>query len=82
LPFELISNTYRLHPADVLVVGDSFESEIDAGNRRGMRTVQILRAGVQRTDHAIYHITSLAELTHFCGSRQLVSLALPRRAWF
>jgi FMN phosphatase YigB (HAD superfamily) len=63
--FELISTTYRLHPADVLVVGDSFESEIDAGNRLGMRTVQILRAGVQRTDHAIYHITSLAELKHF-----------------
>jgi FMN phosphatase YigB (HAD superfamily) len=63
--FELISNTYRLHPAEVLVVGDSFESEIDAGNRLGMRTVQILRAGVQRTDHAIYHVTSLAELKHF-----------------
>ena len=40
----------------------SFESEIDAGNRLGMRTV---RAGVQRIDHAIYHITSLAELKHF-----------------
>ena len=63
--FELISTTYRLHPADVLVVGDSFESEIDTGNRLGMRTVQILRAGVQRTDHAIYHITSLAELKRF-----------------
>jgi putative hydrolase of the HAD superfamily len=46
-------------------LGDTFESEIDAGNRLGMRTVQILRAGVQRTDHAIYHITSLAELKHF-----------------
>jgi putative hydrolase of the HAD superfamily len=63
--FELISDTYRLHPADVLVVGDSLESEIDAGNRLGMRTVQILRDGVQRTDHAIHHITSLAELKHF-----------------
>jgi len=58
-------DTYQLHPADVLVVGDSFESEIDAGNRLGMRTVQILRDGVQRTDRAIYHITSLAELKHF-----------------
>jgi hypothetical protein len=43
-----------------------------------MRAVQILRAGVRRTDHAIHHVTSLAELKHFfCDSRQLVSL--PRR---
>jgi FMN phosphatase YigB (HAD superfamily) len=63
--FELISSTYHLAPADVLVVGDSAESEIDAGNRLGIRTVQLLRAGVQRTDHATSHIKSLAELKRF-----------------
>jgi len=63
--FLVTSGFRRLHPAEVLVVGDSFESEIDAGNRLGLRTVQILRAGAQRTDHATYHITSLAELKHF-----------------
>jgi FMN phosphatase YigB (HAD superfamily) len=63
--FELISSTYRFDPADVLVVGDSLESEIEAGNRLGIRTVQILRAGVQRTGHATAHITSLAELKRF-----------------
>jgi FMN phosphatase YigB (HAD superfamily) len=63
--FELISNTYHLAPADVLVVGDSAESEIDAGNRLGIRTVQLLRGGVQRTHHATSHIKSLAELKPF-----------------
>jgi putative hydrolase of the HAD superfamily len=63
--FELILSTHQLNPADVLVVGDSSESEIDAGNRLGIRTVQMLRAGVQRTDNATFHIKSIAELKRF-----------------
>jgi FMN phosphatase YigB (HAD superfamily) len=63
--FELILSTYQLSPAEVLVVGDSAESEIDAGNRLGIRTVQMLRAGVQRTDNANFHINSLTELKRF-----------------
>jgi len=60
--FELILDTYHFRPAEVLVVGDSPDSEIEAGNRLGIRTVQILREGVRRTDNATYHIHSLAEL--------------------
>ncbi len=60
--FELILDVYRFRPADVLVVGDTPESEIEAGNRLGMRTAQILREGVTRGDNATYYIHSLAEL--------------------
>ncbi len=60
--FELILRTHRLRPAQVLVVGDNADSEIAAGNRLGMPTVQILRPGVARTDSAKAHIRSLAEL--------------------
>jgi len=60
--FQMILDTYHVRPADVLVVGDSPESEIDAGNRLGIRTVQILREGVPRGDNATYDIHSLVEL--------------------
>ena len=60
--FELILDTYHFRPAEVLVVGDNPDSEIEAGNRLGIRTVQILREGVRRADSATFHIHSLAEL--------------------
>ena len=52
----------RLAPTEVIVVGDNPESEIAAGNSLGMRTVQILRAGVARDPSAGYHVTDLNEL--------------------
>jgi putative hydrolase of the HAD superfamily len=60
--FKEILETYRLAPEEVLVVGDSPDSEIEAGNRLGLRTVQILRAGVPRGAGATHHIHSLSEL--------------------
>jgi len=60
--FERILNDYDLTPAEVLVVGDNPDSEIEVGNRLGIQTVQILRHGVPRTDNATFHIQSLAEL--------------------
>lgn len=51
-----------LRPREVLVVGDRADSEIAAGNRLGIATVQILRPGVPRTDTAGHHIASLTEL--------------------
>lgn len=47
---------------DLLIVGDSAASEIDAGIRLGISTVQILRPGVIATDRAERHIHSLLEL--------------------
>src|SRR4051812_36804536 len=50
--FKEILKTYHLSPEEVLIVGDNPDSEIEAGNRLGMRTVQILRAGVPRGSNA------------------------------
>jgi FMN phosphatase YigB (HAD superfamily) len=51
-----------LAPHEMLVVGDSAENEIAAGNALGAITVQILRPGIVRTDTARHHVTSFAEL--------------------
>jgi putative hydrolase of the HAD superfamily len=68
--FELIMNERSLGPADVLVVGDNPDSEIAAGTRLGIRTVQTLRPGVVRSIHATHHIASLTELPALLGSPQ------------
>lgn len=60
--FEKILADHKLSPAEVMVVGDSAHSEIAAGNRLGIRTVQTLRPGVPHADNATFHIHSLAEL--------------------
>jgi HAD superfamily hydrolase (TIGR01509 family) len=60
--FKDILKTYNLSPEEVLVVGDNPDSEIKAGNRLGVRTVQILRAGVPRGSNAMHYIYSLYEL--------------------
>ena len=60
--FARILNDARLPSDQVLVVGDNPESEIAAGNRLGLHTVQILRPGVIRSDAAVSHVRSLAGL--------------------
>ena len=60
--FAEILRTHALEPGEVLVVGDDADSEIEAGNRLGIPTVQIQRAGIPRAGNAIHHIGSLAEL--------------------
>jgi FMN phosphatase YigB (HAD superfamily) len=62
--FEDIMSTHGLASDEVLVVGDNPDSEIDAGNQLGIKTVQILRPGVTRGDNASYYIDELAELKH------------------
>jgi putative hydrolase of the HAD superfamily len=54
--------THRLAPEDTLVIGDSPENEIAAGNALGAVTVQILRPGVAYSDSARHHIETLADL--------------------
>jgi FMN phosphatase YigB (HAD superfamily) len=61
--FEEILRTYALHPREVLVVGDDADSEIAAGNRLGIPTVQTQRAGIPRAANALHHIGSLTELS-------------------
>ena len=60
--FEEILRDYRLQPHQVLIVGDNHDSEIAAGVRLGIRTVQTLRPGVPRSPTATYHIQTLHEL--------------------
>jgi putative hydrolase of the HAD superfamily len=60
--FKDVIASSGLHPDDVLIVGDNPDSEIEAGNRLGMKTIQILRPGVTRSANAKAHIHSLHEL--------------------
>lgn len=60
--FDEILRDYRLWPDQVLIVGDNHDSEIAAGVRLGIRTVQTLRPGVPRSPTATYHIQTLHEL--------------------
>lgn len=60
--FREILHQYELDAREAVVVGDSAHSEIAAGNRLGILTVQILRPGVTPSDTASYAITTLQEL--------------------
>ncbi|MEX2576697.1 MAG: HAD family hydrolase, partial [Halofilum sp. (in: g-proteobacteria)] len=54
--FRDILAGWRLPPEEVLVVGDNPESELAAGNRLGMTTVQTLRPGVPSSEVADLHV--------------------------
>ncbi len=60
--FKRIMDLHQLDPTEVMVVGDNVDSEIEAGNLLGMRTVQTLRPGVRKTEDVSHHIHSLGEL--------------------
>jgi FMN phosphatase YigB (HAD superfamily) len=60
--FEEILRDYRLRPNQVLIVGDNHDSEIAAGARLGIPTVQTLRPGVPRSPAANYYIDTLHDL--------------------
>ncbi|MFQ3616473.1 MAG: HAD hydrolase-like protein [Cyanobacteriota bacterium] len=59
---QTILNAHCLSPAEVLVVGDNPDSELAAGNRLGICTVQTLRPGVEKSKLATHHIHTLGEL--------------------
>jgi putative hydrolase of the HAD superfamily len=60
--FRKILEQNQLSPEEALVVGDNPDSEIAAGNRVGIPTVQILRPGVPRGENATHYISGLEEL--------------------
>jgi len=66
--FRDIMARQRVEPQHVLVVGDNPASEIEAGNRLGIPTVQILRPGVTRCAEARHHIQGLEGLRHLIGT--------------
>jgi putative hydrolase of the HAD superfamily len=63
--FRAILEDHGFKPEQVMVVGDNPDSEIAAGNRLGLTTVQILRPGVVRGTNASHYIFTLAELKTF-----------------
>lgn len=65
--FERLLAETGLAPAEVLAVGDNPDSEIEAGNRLGIATVQTLRPGVIPSPKAGRHIAGLEELKALLG---------------
>lgn len=59
---ELIAE-YNLIPEKTIVIGDNSASEIAAGNKLNMITIQILRSGVTRGNNAKHYIKSFEELS-------------------
>jgi putative hydrolase of the HAD superfamily len=59
---EGILRTHGFAPSEVLIVGDNPDSEIAAGNRLGITTIQTLRPGVPPSTAATFQIRNLAEL--------------------
>ncbi len=59
---EEIRETHHLKSHELLVIGDSAENEIAAGNALGAVTVQVLRPGIEFSEAARYHVATLAEL--------------------
>jgi putative hydrolase of the HAD superfamily len=53
---------HHLTSDEMLVIGDSPENEIAAGNALGCVTVQILRPGIAYSDSARHHVETLADL--------------------
>ena len=60
--FQDILSAHGLRLDEVLVVGDNPDSEIEAGNRLGMKTIQLLRPGVPPSERATCQISGLREL--------------------
>lgn len=65
--FAGILTRQGLRPEHVIVVGDNADSEIEAGHRLGIETVQILRPGVPLAENATWQVHDLE------GIRRLVN---------
>lgn len=61
--FEEIMAENGFNKADVIVVGDNPESEIEAGNSLGLQTVQILRPGIKQGTTVGRYIHDLSDLS-------------------
>ena len=67
---EGILRDYKLQPAEVLIVGDSPDSELSVGRNLGICTVQTLRPGVPFSAAEAHHIHSLHELKEIVLSKE------------
>ena len=57
-----LMRTQQLVAARMLIVGDNRDSELAAGRKLGVRTVQTLRPGVPRDPETTHHISNFHEL--------------------
>lgn len=60
--FTEIANRHNLKPNKIWIIGDNPDSEIEAGNQLGMKTVQIIRPGIKISNKPNYIINSFHEL--------------------
>ena len=65
--FERIQRHEGCRPEEVMVIGDNPLSELAAGRRLGMVTVQTLRPGVSRDPEAKHHVSGVAGLSPLLG---------------
>ncbi|EPX58552.1 putative hydrolase of the HAD superfamily [Cystobacter fuscus DSM 2262] len=67
----------RLRPEEVVVLGDNPHSEIDAGNKLGIPTVQILRGRKQAAASASFHVEDLARFLRWLETRGMCPPSSP-----
>ncbi len=60
--FAQLQQERGLKASNVMVIGDSGTSELQAGQELGMITVQTLRPSIERWPHADHYISSFVEL--------------------
>ncbi|WP_257450456.1 HAD family hydrolase [Archangium lipolyticum] len=69
--FRELLEAYQLRPEEVVVLGDNPNSEIDAGNKLGIPTVQILRGRKQAAAAASFHVEDLAKFLRWIETRSM-----------
>jgi len=65
--FEQIIQERQLDVKDVFVIGDNPESELKAGQDLGLRTVQVVKLGQERSANADFVVEGFAELLGIVG---------------
>ena len=63
--FSEIMRRLNLDSENVLVIGDNPESELKAGNELGLKCIQILRPGIEKSDKIRHHINTFYELESY-----------------
>ncbi|MCB0280834.1 MAG: HAD family hydrolase, partial [Calditrichaeota bacterium] len=70
--FEQVLSKYQFRADEVLVIGDNPDSEIKAGKALGIKTVQIIREGVIRSDLPDFHIIHIRQIKEIMGELDLM----------
>ena len=60
--FKKLIKTHNLNPKKTYVIGDNSNSEIAAGKKLNLKTIQIVRENIEKGDNADFYIKSFEEL--------------------